>query len=115
MKQSSRLTRSEDINRVREQGKSFVHTAIVLGRLPNQLNENRIAVIAGRSVGGAVQRNLAKRRIRSAIQSFQGELKQGFDMVVIARKSILAVDYPALVDAMRKLFQQAELMKDKFN
>lgn len=112
MKRSFRLTRSEDIYRVRQQGRVFVHDAIVLGTKPNQLEYNRIAVIAGRSVGGAVQRNLAKRRMRSAYQSLQKEVKQGIDLVIIARSSFLQLDFAYLVDALAKLLEQANLLKE---
>ena len=111
MKRLYRLTRSEDINRVRQKGKTFVHKVVVVGVKPNQLGKNRIAVIAGRSLGGAVQRNQAKRRIRSAIQSLFADLKQGYDIVIIARKLLLDTDYAELLTALRKLLSQAELMK----
>jgi ribonuclease P protein component len=87
----------------------------VLGSLPNQLQppyQNRVAVIAGRSVGGAVQRNLAKRRLRSAYRYFEAELQQGYDLVLIARRPILEADYQSLLEAMKSLFSQAGLMKE---
>ena len=115
MRRSSRLTRSEDIRHVRQAGRTFAHRTIVLGVLPNQLAINRTAVIAGRSVGGAVQRNLAKRRMRSAFRPLEADLDQGYDLILIARKSILDLPYPALSEAMRTLFLQAELMKDDVN
>ena len=115
MKRSSRLTKSDEINRVRRDGKSFVHHSVVLGVLPNQLElqENRAAVIAGRSIGGAVQRNLAKRRLRSAYQYFESQLQQGYDLVLIARRPILDADYQLLLGAMKALFDQAGLMKEQ--
>jgi ribonuclease P protein component len=112
LQQKFRLTRSEDINHVRQQGRSYAHRKIVLGVIPNQTSANRIAVIAGRTVGGAVQRNLAKRRIRSAYQNLESNLHQGFDLVIIARKLILEEDYHSLVGALRMLFEQAGLMKE---
>jgi len=113
LKRKSRLTRSEDIYRVRQQGKSFVHDAIVLGVRPNQFDYNRIAIIAGRSVGGAVQRNLAKRRIRSAYQSLMAQLHQGYDLVIVARRPILDFAYARLVKDLEKLLDQAGLLKDQ--
>ena len=112
MKRSSRLTHSEDIYRVRKQGKSFVHDAIVLGVKPNQFDHNRIAVIAGRSVGGAVQRNLAKRRIRSAYQELTPQLHQGYDLVIVARSALLDFAYSHLLEAFEKLLDQAGLLKE---
>jgi ribonuclease P protein component len=112
VKRNLRLTRSEDIKRVRIEGHSFAHPSIVLGFLPNQLERNRTAVIAGRSVGGAVQRNLAKRRIRSAFQGLMKEINQGYDLVLIARKPILDLKYDLLIDSLRSLLDRAGLMKD---
>lgn len=113
MKRSSRLTQSDDINRVRGKGFSFAHETIVLVFLPNDLSENRVATIAGRSVGGAVQRNFAKRRLRSAYQYFQPKLKNGYDMLLIARRLILVKDYQVLLDELRSIFEQAGILKDK--
>lgn len=115
MQRKFRLTRSDDINRVRQQGRFLANTMLVLGFLPNQINQCRIAVIAGRSVGGAVQRNLAKRRIRSAFQTLHAGLDQGYDLVVIARKPILEVDYQMIIKGLKTLLVQAGIMKDLTN
>ncbi len=114
MKRSSRLTKGDEIKCVRRKGISFAHHAVVLGFLPNQLqlNENRVAITAGRSVGGAVQRNLAKRRLRSAYRYYETNLQQGYDLVLIARKPILEADYQSLLDGLKTLFDQAGLMKE---
>jgi ribonuclease P protein component len=110
-----RLTRNDDIDRVRQNGQTLANAILVLGFLPNQLKQNRIAIIAGRSVGGAVQRNFAKRRLRSAAQSLALAFNQGYDLVLIARKPILQVKYAALVDGLKNLALDAGLMKDESN
>lgn len=112
MKRSTRLTRNEDIKHVRKDGQSLTHKALVLCFLSNRLNKNRIAIIAGRSVGGAVQRNLAKRRIRSAFHYLQEELCQGYDLIIIARKSALEINYSLLLDALRSLIEKAGLLRE---
>ena len=113
MKQSARLIRSEDIRRVRKQGSSFVHDIMVLGCLQNSFKYNQLAVIAGKSVGNAVKRNFAKRRLRSAFQKFQLDILQGYDLVLVARKPILIVDYKQILYALRTLLGHAGLMKEK--
>lgn len=112
MKQSFRLTKSEDISRVRHEGTSYVHTSVVLGVLPNQMDINRIAVIAGRSVGKAVQRNFAKRRLRSAYLHFCENLHQGYDLVFVARKPLLVIDYAKFIKALGTILDQAGLLKE---
>jgi ribonuclease P protein component len=110
-----RLTRKNDIKRVRQEGRSLANAMLVLGYLPNQLEQNRTAVIAGRSVGGAVQRNYAKRRIRSALSTLQPELTQGYDLVLIARKPLLDSEYQYVIDGMQSLLSRAGLLKEKAN
>lgn len=63
-------------------------------------------------MGGAVQRNFAKRRIRSAIHCLLPEMNQGYDLVLIARKPILDLQYELLVDSLRSLLDRARLLKD---
>ena len=111
MQRRFRLTRNNDINRVRQEGRSLANAILVLGFQPNYLEHNRIAVIAGRSVGGAVQRNFAKRRLRSAFQKLQAELEQGYDLVLIARKPILDVKFTTLIDSLKLLARQAKIVR----
>jgi len=112
LKRSSRLKRSEDIKRVRQQGSSYVHNVMVLGCHKNPLNFNQFAIVAGKSVGNAVKRNLAKRRLRSAMHTFQMEIEQGYDLVIIARKPVLNIEYVRLLAAMKALLGQAGLLKE---
>lgn len=112
LKQSLRLTSSEEISRVRHEGTSYVHAAVVLGVRPNHMEKNRTAVIAGRSVGKAVQRNFAKRRLRSAYLHFHEKLHQGYDLVFIARRPLLQIDYANFIAALGTMFYQAGLLKE---
>lgn len=114
MNRSDRLTSSEDISRVRQVGKTYVDHQIVLCVLPNQIGKNRAAVIAGRSIGKAVQRNLAKRRIRSAYQSLSSKMRTGYDLVLIARKPLIERSYQSNLAALNSLLEQAKvILKEK--
>ncbi len=112
MKRSLRLTRNEDIRLVRQEGQSYPHKLFVLIVLPIEVAENKTAVIAGRSVGGAVHRNFAKRRLRSAFQTFQPSLDQGYHIVLIARRPIIKADFSRLLKGMQTLLSHAGLMKE---
>lgn len=113
MERRFRLTKNEAIKRVRKMGHTYVHRAVVLEALPNQLDQNRIAVIASQSVGGAVKRNLAKRRIRSILHTFLTDMEPGFDLAVVARKPVLQEDYDSLRLIVRTLLEKAGLLKEK--
>ena len=67
----------------------------LVGR-PNGRAQDRLGIIASRRVGGAVQRNRAKRRLRELFrQRALDASRLGWDLVVIARAEI--VDAPAVV------------------
>ena len=76
---------------------------------PNELDSTRIGVMAGKSLGGAVRRNRAKRRLREALRQMLPELKGGWDIVVIGRKALNEADWESVKSALEGLLRQAEL------
>jgi ribonuclease P protein component len=107
-----RLTRSTDLQRVRRFGKSYAHPLLVLVAFPNPEPAVRCGVVAGRSLGNAVQRNRAKRLLRSLVQPYLPVLRNGWDLVLIARQPMLEASFPHLQVAFRTLLQRAKLLKE---
>ena len=54
--------------------------------MKNRSPYNRFGVTAGKKVGGAVQRNRAKRIIRAAYRKNEMKLPLGYDIVIVANK-----------------------------
>jgi ribonuclease P protein component len=71
----------------------------------------RVGVVAGRGVGGAVQRNRAKRLLRESMRLLLANLQTGWDLVLIARQPLLSADFPQLQAALSQLAQRAHLLK----
>ncbi len=71
-------------------------------------DQSRFAVITGRVVGGAVQRNKVKRRITSAIRSELSALNQPIDAVFRMRVSAIDCDYVVLLEAVRAAFARVK-------
>lgn len=65
----------------------------------------RWTVVAGRKVGGAVDRNRAKRRLREALHRL--DLPTGVDLVVVARSAARTVPYAALQAELAGLVERA--------
>ena len=111
MNKRFRLKKTSDFQRVRRAGKAIAHPFVVLLYLPNDLDQIRIGVAAGKSIGNAAQRNRAKRVMRAAMQSLLTEIKPGNDIVLIARKPILDVKTPELLEILQSRMKHAGLLE----
>jgi ribonuclease P protein component len=110
VKRTFRLTRSTDFERVRRLGKSYPHPLIVLVMARNESDQVRVAVSAGRSVGGAVERNRAKRILRASIEDFVPLLSGGWDIILLARKPLTKAGFWKTRSAMEALLKRAGLV-----
>ena len=112
MKPRFRLRRSTDFKRVRQFGTSYSSPEVVLIKISNNLENARVGVSASRSVGNAVQRNRAKRRIRAIIDQFLPLIRPGWDIVLLARSYIQQANYNQLEAVIKGLLNKADLLKE---
>ena len=63
----------------------------------------RVGVTASRKVGGAVRRNRVKRLVREAFRRHKLLFPSGLDVVFIAKKNAVAVEYDQVVREIEKL------------
>ena len=112
MNRKFRLSKSAEFERVRRSGKSYAHPLIVLVVHENECSGVRIGVTAGRSLGGAVRRNRAKRQMRASMHPFLDQIPPGKDLVWIARRPLLGASFQELQQAMLLLMQRAGLVNN---
>ena len=96
---------------MRREGRSWAHPLLVLCALPNDLEHNRFGFSVSHWVGKAVIRNRAKRLMREAIRLRQGEIKEGWDLVFIARNPIREASFKQMDQAVEQLLRRAGLLK----
>jgi ribonuclease P protein component len=75
---------------------------VVLYVLPSE-QHIRIGFVCGRAIGGAVERNRCRRRLKEAWRSARAHARGGFDIVMIARPEASAATLPALVEDLAAL------------
>jgi ribonuclease P protein component len=64
----------------------------------------RIGFTVGRALGGAVQRNRMKRRLREAVRMTRPEAGASADVVINPKKSLLTVEFAAVVNEVSRAF-----------
>jgi ribonuclease P protein component len=104
------LKTSQDFQRVRREGRTWSHPLVVLMACPNGGSETRIGVAAGKTVGGAVTRNRAKRRLRAFMQKVEAQAAPGWDVVLIARPPLIKARWLELSQALTDLLRRAKLI-----
>jgi ribonuclease P protein component len=65
----------------------------------------RIGFTVSRALGGAVDRNRMKRRLRESVRACWPEVAPAVDVVVNPKKSLLSADFAGLQQEMRRAFE----------
>ncbi|HKT81386.1 MAG TPA: ribonuclease P protein component [Vicinamibacterales bacterium] len=97
---TERIRRRADFQQVYQHGVKIHGRYGTLFTLPNSLSVGRIGIAATRKLGGAVERNKAKRLIREVFR--RNKLAPGFDVVVVPKRELLGASLTALEDDYRR-------------
>jgi ribonuclease P protein component len=108
MKKAARLKGKKEFDTVFSEGRAWANNFVVLKSVPNSVGVNRYGIVAGRRLGNAVVRNRVKRRLRAVVSNIAA--REGWDVVLVARKPATETDYHTLESATRDLFARARLL-----
>jgi len=112
---SVRLLRQADFERVYKLGRRHFSASLTVFYLERQeatvggaqepaAAGLRIGFTVGRALGGAVQRNRIKRRLREAVRLSRPSVGAGADVVINPKKSLLHSDFEAVLNEVRRAF-----------
>lgn len=113
MHRSLRLREEWEVNETRRRGKAYPVGPLVARIMPQTSPQaaNRYAVIAGKRIGGAVERNRCKRLVREALRALHPNLQQGYDIAVIVRGGVEQLTgLPVASETLTRIFTQANLL-----
>src|SRR5215475_8487418 len=109
---SSRLLKHADFQTVYKQGrKHFSGNMIAFYRESGGTSGPRVGFTVGKVLGGAVERNRIRRRMRAAVQRHLAELQRPLDVVLHPRKSVLNLKFAQLDAEIGQVF--AAVQRDK--
>lgn len=108
---SRRLTKASEYDHVKRDG--FIQRGKLL-MLNVVAAENsgpcRAGFIASRRIGGAVARNRVRRRLREIVRQHQHELREGFWIVLVARRDAADSSHYALEHEWLLLAKRASIL-----
>lgn len=102
---SAKLLKHSDFQRVYKNGKRHFSTLLTAFFLPGTEPGPRIGITVSRALGGAVQRNRIKRRMREAVRLHRSELPAPMDVVFNPKKLVLDADFAQLAQEVSRAFE----------
>ena len=94
LRSAERVRRRADIRQVYERGAKLHGRYSTIFVLPNTQGVGRLGIAATKKLGGAVQRNRAKRLIREIFR--RNKIAPGLDVVVVPRRELLEASLTTL-------------------
>jgi ribonuclease P protein component len=107
VRQFARLGRSSEIAFVRRRGLKLVLPTFAVFSAEGRAGPSRIAITVSKTVGGAVERNLVRRRIRGALEELGGSVPTGRRFLIVARPGALFQPYAGLAADVRRAVGKA--------
>jgi ribonuclease P protein component len=102
------LTRRAQYLAVYKSGKASADSLVVVKALPNGMDATRIGFSVTKEIGQATVRNRVKRLLKENVRLL--DIKVGWDIVFIARRSIVKADFNRLTESVIKLLRRADLL-----
>lgn len=114
MQKSSRLRLSKDFKRVYQDGQSVANRNQVVFFLKSGIiGETRIGFSLSKKIGSAVVRNRLKRLLREAYRRNEARIREGYDLIVIARPPLKEKSLQEVEKSLLAMFAKAGLLKEE--
>ncbi len=108
-----RLTKEKDFENAFKKGASFFTKILGIKYIKNNLDDSRFGIIVGKKISKkATARNKIKRQIREILRLHVSQIKNGYDIIIITRDSILDSDYDKIEKNIEYAFEKSGLLKE---
>ena len=108
---SRRIRNNSEYRLVYKHGKYEVGRMCVMYRMPVAKHPTRFGFVTGKKVGCAVERNRARRLMKEVYRHHQHEVREGYDIVIVARAGISGANYERVEKEIMYLLKRLKLMK----
>ena len=103
---SGRLLRHADFERVYKQGRRHFSAHMTVFYLRRAEGDGlRVGFTVGRALGGAVDRNRMKRRLRESVRLTRPAVEPAADVVINPKKSLQTAEFSSLLAEVSRAFE----------
>lgn len=106
-----RLKKKSDFQKIFKKGRSSAGPYFVLYIRENEeKGPTRIGFAVSKKIGTAVVRNKIKRRLREAVRSLVPDIKDNYDIIIVARSRIKSISFFEIQKQMINIFNRNRLV-----
>jgi len=115
MKFTVPLTKNHEFKRLYSKGRNAASKTVVVYCARNRNAENRLGITVSAKLGGAVQRNRIRRRLKEIYRLNEHSLLTGYNIVLVARSRSRYAGWSELESSVLSLFSKLGLLIDCSN
>ena len=110
---SESLKKNTDFRKVYHGGHSKANKYLVIYIRKNGTDKNRVGISVSKKVGNSVERNRARRLMKENYRIWKGEIKEGYDMIFIARSTINGQKAFDVGKSMKRALHKAKMFQKR--
>lgn len=111
----NRLKKRYQFNYVYKNGSHFSSSALVLYVSTSKTRSIKVGFAVTKKIGKAVQRNAVRRRLREIVQKQLPNLKQNYNIILVARDNVSEFSFESLSKQFLDLVKKADILRDEKN
>ncbi|WP_026476758.1 ribonuclease P protein component [Alkaliphilus transvaalensis] len=104
------IRKDEEFRRVYKNSNSMANKLLIIYILKNQTEYNRVGFTVSKKVGKSVVRSRVKRLMKESYRLNQHRIKQGYDLVFVARNGCSTATYKEIESALLHLLKKKLLL-----
>lgn len=114
MEKKYRIRKNMEFKNIYKLGKNYWNRNLILYVKKNGLDETRVGYTITKKIGNAVIRNKLRRKMKEIYRLNFHNIRQGYDLIFIAKKSIKDIPYKELEGSMIHIMSIAKVLKKRW-
>lgn len=111
MEKKFRIRKNVEFKKVYKHGKNYWNRNLILYVKKNDKKVTRVGYTITKKIGNAVTRNRLRRMMKEIYRLNFHNIKEGYDLVFIAKKKLVGISYKELESSMIHIMSLAKLLK----